>query len=69
MGLRNVNVKPACYCKTYMDKDDIEQALYTQEDNFNDWIISKKDFCEIFLDRLHLFRDGNGRTCKVLFIN
>ena len=64
MGLRNVNVKPVYYCKTYM-----EQALYTLVDNFNDQIISKKDFCEIFLDRIHLFRDGNGRTCKVLFIN
>ena len=52
-----------------MDKDDIEQALYTLVDNFNDPIISKKDFCEIFLDRIHPFRDENGKTCKVLFIN
>ena len=51
-----------------MDKDDIEQALYTLVDNFNDRIISKKDFCEIFLDRIHPFRDENGRTCKVLLL-
>ena len=41
----------------------IDIDIYTLVDNFNDRTISKKDFCEIFLDRIRPFRDGNGRTC------
>ena len=69
IGLRNVNVRPAGSYKMYMDKNDIEHELYTLVDSFNDCLVSKKDFCETFLDKIHSFRDRNGRTCKVLFIN
>ena len=55
--------------KMYMDKNDIEHELYTLVDSFNDCLVSKNDFCETFLDKIHSFRDRNGRTCKVLFIN
>ena len=65
--LRNVKVKPAGYCRMYMDKNDIEHALYALVDNFNDRLITTKDFCEKFFDRIHPFRDGNGRTCRILF--
>ena len=40
IGLRNVSEKPAYYCKTYIDKDNIEKGLYTLADNFNSRIIS-----------------------------
>ena len=67
-GSRNDTVKPKGYCKVYMDKNDVEIALYTLVNNFNDQLITKKDFCETFLNEIHPFQDGNGRTCKVLFI-
>ena len=50
-----------------MDKYFIEAALYCLVDQFNDRLMSHKDFCRIFLDQIHSFRDGNGRTCKILF--
>ena len=50
-----------------MDKSLIEAALYSLVDQFNDRIISHKDFCRTFLDQIHPFRDVNGRTCKFLF--
>ena len=50
-----------------MNKSLIEAALYSLVDQFNDRIISHKDFCRTFLDQIHPFRDVNGRTCKFLF--
>ena len=67
--LRNVNVKPACYCRMYMDKNDIEHALHALVDNFNNYLITRKDFCEKFLDRIHPFRDGIDRMCKISFMH
>ena len=66
-GLRDINVKPVGYSKIYMDKSLAEAALYCLVDQFNDRIISHKDFCRTFLDQLHSFQDGNGRACKILF--
>ena len=54
------NVKPTSYSKIYMDKSFVEVALI----QFNDRIISHKDFCRTFLDQIHPFQDGNGSTCK-----
>ena len=66
--LRNVKVKPAGFDKMYFDKSLIEQALYLLVDKFNERKVTHNQFCNIFLDLIHSFRDGNGRTCKILFI-
>ena len=66
IGLRNVNVRPAGTAKCIWAKMILNMHLV---DNFNDRLVSKKDFCETFLDKIHPFKDRNGRTCEVLFIN
>ena len=65
--LRQINVKPAFYDKQYMDFTRIESELYTLVDKFNERQITPRRFCNIFLDKIHPFSDGNGRTCKILF--
>ena len=66
--LRQVNVRPAFYFnKQYMDFTKIEPELYKLVDQFNDRKITPRTFCDIFLDKIHPFADGNGRTCKLLF--
>ena len=67
IGFRDINVKPTGYSKRYMDKSLVKAAFYCLVDQFNDRIISHKDFCRTFLDQMHPFQDGNGRTCKILF--
>ena len=47
-----------------MDWHNVEFVLYTVVDNFNDHLITKKDFCVKILNDIHPFKDGNGRTCK-----
>ena len=65
--LRQINVKPAFYIKQYMDFTRIESELYRLVDQFNKRQITPRRFCDIFLDKIHPFADGNGRTCKILF--
>ena len=65
--LRQINVKPALYDKEYMDFTKIESELYLLVDKFNERQISTRTFCDEFLDKIHPFSDGNGRTCKILF--
>ena len=65
--LRQINVKPAFYDKEYMDFSKIETELYLLVDKFNERQISTRTFCDVFLDKIHPFLDGNGRTCKILF--
>ena len=65
--LRQINVKPALYDKKYMDFTKIESELYLLVDKFNERQISTRTFCDEFLDKIHPFSDGNGRTCKILF--
>ena len=65
--LRQINVKPAFYNKQYMDFTRIESELYRLVDQFNERQITPRTFCDIFLDKIHPFADGNGRTCKILF--
>ena len=65
--LRRINVKPAFYNKQYMDFTRIESELYRLVDQFKERQITLRTFCDIFLDKIHPFADGNGRTCKILF--
>ena len=65
--LRQINVKPAFYNKKYIDFTRIESELYRLVDQFNERKITARTFCDIFLDKIHPFADGNGRTCKILF--
>ena len=67
--LRCVNVKPAFHNKQYLDFSKIEFELYKLVDLFNDRYITNRDFCRTFLNEIHPFLDGNGRTCKILFEN
>ena len=67
MHFRQFDVKPAFYNKQYMDFTRIESELYRLVDQFNDRKISPTTFCDIFLDKIHPFADGNGGTCKILF--
>ena len=65
--LRQIDVKPALCNKQYVDFSKIESELYNLVDQFNDRYISNRQFCKKFLDDIHPFADGNGRTCKILF--
>ena len=65
--LRRHNVRPAGSQKAYMDFYSILPALNGLIDTFNEAFIRPKTFCETFL-KIHPFADGNGRTCKILFI-
>ena len=69
IGLRDTNVKPEGYSKIYFGKSFAEAALYCLVDQFNDRIVSHKDFCIFFLDQINPFRDGNGKRCKILFVD
>ena len=68
LELRKVNIRPAGYYRSYMDWHNVEFALYALVDYFNDCLITKKDFCERFLNDIHPFKDGKDRTCKILFV-
>ena len=67
--LRKVNARPCGYYKMNMDKDLIENKLYQLVDQFNERKINHRDFYSELLDNLHSFYDGNGGTCKILFVS
>ena len=67
LSLRSVNVRPAFHKKQYMDFTKSEFELYKLVDAFNDRYITIRQFYHIFLNEIHPFLDGNGRTCKLLF--
>ena len=52
-----------------MDKDLIENKLYQLVDQFNERKINHRDFYSELLDNMHSFYDGNGGTCKILFVS
>ena len=65
--LRKHDVRPAGSNKPYMSFYTILPALTGLIDTFNEGKLKPKTFFQTFL-KIHLFADGNGRTCKVLFI-
>ena len=67
INLRTCNVKPDGYDRYYMNFTRIEAELYRLVDRFNERQITARQFCNYFLNHIHPFRDGNGRTCKILF--
>ena len=67
LGLRKNDVKPAGYNRKYMSFYHIEPALTGLIDTFNAGKLIPKTFVETFL-KIHPFADGNGRTCKILFM-
>ena len=66
--LRKVNAKPYRFVKMYMDKELIEDELYQIIDHIQ-W--EKNYIYKVLFNtfKIHLFYDGNGRMCKVLFAN
>ena len=68
LELRKVNVRPTGYYRSYMDWCNVEFALYALVDYFNYCLITKKEFCEMFLNDIHLFKNGNGRTRQISFV-
>ena len=67
--LRKVNAKPYRFDKMYIDKELIENKLYQIIGQLNERKITYAKFYSILLNNIHLFYDGNGRTCKILFAN
>ena len=67
LELRKHDVKPAGYNRKYMSFYNILPALTGLIDTFNDGKVMPKTFVETFL-KIHPFADGNGRTCKILFM-
>ena len=67
MHLTQINAKAAFYNKQYMDFTRIESELNKLVDQFNERKITPRTFSDIFLQKIHPFADGNGRTCKILF--
>ena len=59
--------KPAGFDRKYMSFYTILPALTGLTDTFNAGKVRPKTFVETFL-KIHPFADGNGRTCKVLFM-
>ena len=69
ISLREVKVKPFESDKVYIKKDLIEDKFYHIADQFNEKKIAPAKFYSILLSVIHPFHDGNGRTCKKLFVN
>ena len=67
LELRKHDVKPAGYNRKYMSFYHILPALTGLIGTFNDGKVMPKTFVETFL-KIHPFADGNGRTCKILFM-
>ena len=51
-----------------MGKDLIEDKLYQLIDQFNKRKTNHRDFYYELLNNIHLFDNGNGRTCKIPFV-
>ena len=65
-AFREVNVNSYGFNKMYVDKE-LEDKLYQIIYQFNDRNYTSKKFYSILLNKIYLFYDGNGRTCKIEF--
>ena len=67
--LRKINVKSAGYATNpNFPWWCVESSLYILLDEFNERRTTTRGFCDRFME-IHPFLDGNGRTCKLLFVN
>ena len=64
LHLRRVNVKPAGYDKHYMDASRIEGELYILVDKFSDRLITPREFCSAFLDKIYPLQTGTVEHAK-----
>ena len=67
MTLRKCQVTPAGFNYWYMDFNIIDFHLQILVDNFNERMVSKREFIDKFL-HIHPFTDRNGRTAKLLML-
>ena len=61
--------KPNGSDKIYRDKDLIADKLYQLIHQVNNRKINQKEIYFILLDNILSFSDGNGKTCKMLFVS
>ena len=66
--LRKVSVKPYGYDKMYMDKDLIEDIVYESTNSMKKKI-NPSDLYYALFGNMYPFYDGNGRNCKIPFVN
>ena len=52
----------------YLGKDLIEDELYEIIHQFSERKITSVKVYSILLNEIHPFYEGNGRTCKILFV-
>ena len=45
----------------------MEDKIYEIIDQLNERKIAPTKFCSTLVNKIHLFYDGNGRACKILF--
>ena len=64
---RKKDVMPRGYRKCYVDHSEVKKLTQVLVDDWNGRYITKSNFVKRFLE-IHPFLDGNGRTCKLLFI-
>ena len=60
--------KPCGYDKMSADKDLIEDNPYQLIVQFCERKINHRHLCSELLDYIHPFYDGDGKTCKILFV-
>ena len=53
----------------HMDKELIEDKLDQIMDQFNEINITTTEFFKAPINNLHVFYEGNGRTCEIMFAN
>ena len=59
-----MSIQQVIMVKCIWTKDVLKMHYTRLVDQFNDRLISHKDFCETFLKQIHPFRDENNRTLE-----
>ena len=68
LGTNNMELRKINATNPYFPWWCVESSLYILVDDFKDRRLRNRDFYDHFME-IHPFLDGNGRTCKLLFIN